>query len=321
MTTETNAPFRAGLVSVAVGFVVLALKVAAALYTGSLALLSDAAESVVNVVAALVAAASIRYAARPADANHPFGHGKAEYLSAGIEGALVVMAAFVVAFEAFTRFGEVPHLRALGFGLAISVAATAANALLARFLNAAGRKHRSPALLADAIHVKSDVITSLGVYGGFALAWFTGYWPLDAILALGVALHILLAGMRAVRHSMAGLLDETLPAEELRAIEERLAAEGPPVLEFHDLRTRRAAAQVFIEFHLVISRYALVYEAHEICDRIEADLQVLHPEARITIHVEPEGEAKKNRTGEEAASETASGTAPAEPQRAPLRLR
>ncbi len=312
MIADPRAPFRAALVSVAVGVVVLALKAIAAYRTGSLALLSDAAESVVNVVAAVVATASIRYSARPADANHPFGHGKVEYLSAGIEGALIVMAAFVVAFEALTRYGQSPKLPALGVGLGISVVATAANALLARFLSSAGRRHHSPALLADAIHVRSDVVTSLAVYGGFALAWATGYWAIDAVLALGVTVHILLAGMRAVRHSVAGLLDEALPADELGAIESRLADEGPPVLEYHDLRTRRAAAQVFIEFHLVISRYALVYEAHEICDRIEADLQLLHPEARITIHVEPEGEAKRARDASESSGDGA--------RRAPLRL-
>lgn len=295
MTDENRAPLRAGLISVAVGVVVLVLKVWAALLTGSLALLSDAAESIVNVVAAIIATASIRYAARPADENHPFGHGKVEYLSAGIEGALVVMAAFVVAFETFTRYGQTPKLPALGIGLGISIVATAANAALARFLTRSAKLHHSPALLADALHVRSDVVTSLGVYGGFAIAWATGFWALDAVLAIGVALHILLAGMRAVRHSVAGLLDEALPNAELRSIENRLAEEGPPVLEYHDLRTRRAAAQVFIEFHLVISRYALVYEAHAICDRIEADLQLLHPGARITIHVEPEGEAKRLR--------------------------
>lgn len=311
MTQDARA-WRAGVVSVAVGVLVLGLKAVAAWRTGSLALLSDAAESVVNVVAAILATVSLRYSARPADANHPFGHGKAEYLSAGIEGGLVVIAAFVVAFEALTRFGQTPRLPALGIGLAISVAASVANALLARYLEGAGRRCHSPALLADALHVRSDVVTSLGVYAGFGLAWATGFWALDALLALGVAGHILVAGLRAVRQSMAGLLDEALPARELAAIENRLEAEGPPVIEYHDLRTRRAAAQVFIEFHLVISRHAMVFEAHEICDRIEADLQAIHPAARITIHVEPEGEAKRQR---DAAAAGESGS-----RRAPLRL-
>jgi cation diffusion facilitator family transporter len=293
--TDSRAPFRAGLASVAIGLVVLVLKGVAAWRTQSLALLSDAAESVVNVVAAMIATASVRYAVRPADANHPFGHGKAEYLSAGIEGGLVVLAAFVVAFEAIGRFGDAPVLPELGLGLAVSIVATGANAVLARYLLRIGRRHHSPAILADGLHVRSDVATSLAVYGGFVLAWGTGYWPLDAMLALGVSLHILVAGLRAVRHSMAGLMDEALPASELAVIEERLGSEGPPVIEYHDLRTRRAGAHVIIEFHLVISRYALVYEAHEICDRIEEDLDGIHPGSRVTIHVEPEGEAQGSR--------------------------
>jgi cation diffusion facilitator family transporter len=309
-----SAPLRAGLVSVAVGAVVLSLKAFAALRTGSLALLSDAAESVVNVVAAIVATASIRYSARPADANHPFGHGKVEYLSAGIEGALVVLAAFVVAFEAVTRFGQSPRLPALGLGLGVSVVATAANALLSRYLERIGRRARSPALLADALHVRSDVVTSLAVYGGFGLAWATQYWALDALLALGVSVHILISGLRAVRHSMAGLLDEALPPDELRSIEARLALENPPVLEYHDLRTRRAAAQVFVEFHLVIRRDTTVLEAHDICDRIEADLRAIQPGARVTIHVEPEGEAKRG-------SNAAAANAEERGRRSPLRLR
>jgi len=292
MIEEQRAPFRAGLISVAVGLAVLALKTFAALRTDSLALLSDAAESVVNVVAALIATASIRYAGRPADENHPFGHGKIEYLSAGIEGALVVLAAFVVAFEALGRFGSAPRLPQLSLGLAVSIVATGTNVLLSRYLGRVGRRHHSPALLADSLHVRADVATSLGVYAGLGLAWATGYWPLDALIALAVSVHILIAGLRAVRQSVSGLLDEALPAEEIAAIEARLGVEGPPVVEHHDLRTRRAGADVFIELHLVISRYALVYEAHEICDRIEADLAELFPRSRVTIHVEPEGEAQ-----------------------------
>lgn len=292
-TPESRAPLRAGMVSVAVGLAALALKGYAAWHTGSLALLADAAESVVNLVAALVATASLGAAARPADGHSPFGHGKMEYLSAAIEGALVVLAAFVVAFESIARYGDEPRLPTLGIGLAFSVAATAGTALLARHLERVGRRHRSPALLVEAIHLRADVGISLAVYAGLGVAWASGWWRLDALLALGVSLHILISGLRAVRHSVAGLLDEALPGEELAAVVARLRDEGPPVVGFHELRTRRSGAQVFVAFHLVISRYALVYEAHAICERLRADLALLLPGAQVTIHVEPERDAER----------------------------
>jgi cation diffusion facilitator family transporter len=295
---ESRAAWRAGLVSVAVGLAVVALKSYAAWRTQSLALLAGAAESVVVVVAALIAAASIRYGARPADAHHPFAHGTLEYLAAGIEGALVVLAAFVVAFEAMARFGQAPRTAELGAGLAVSLFAAGGHALLARWLLRVGRREHSPRLVAGALHVRGDVTTSVAVLAGFGAAWLSGYWPLDALVAFGVAFHILVAGLRAVRHSMSGLIDEVLPHAEIEAIERRLREEGPPAVGFHDLRTRRSGAQVFVEFHLVISRYALVYEAHEICDRIEADLGALFPGARVTIHVEPEGEPRRAAAGD-----------------------
>ena len=291
---ESRAPIRAGMVAVAVGLAALILKGYAAWRIGSLALLADAAESVVNVVAALVATASLSSSARPGDGHSPFGHGKMEYLSAAIEGALVVLAAFVVTFESIARYGEPPLQSALAFGLALSIVGTAGTAVLARHLERVGRRHRAPALLVDAVHLRADVVISLVVYGGLGAAWASNWWPLDALLALGVSLHILISGLRAVRHSVSGLLDEALPGDELAAVEARLRDEDPPVLGFHDLRTVRAGAQVFVEFHLVISRYALVYEAYAICERLRADLDLLLPGSRVRIHVEPEGDAERS---------------------------
>jgi len=287
----SRAAARAALVSVGVGLAALALKVYAAWHTGSLALLADAAESVVNLVAALVAAVTLGAAARPGEGPSPFGHGKIEYLSAAIEGALVVCAAFVVAFESFARYGETPQVAALPVGLALSIAATAGTAALARYLERAGRRHRSPALLVEALHLRADVVISLVVYAGVAVAWSTASWRLDALLALGVSLHILISGLRAVRLSVSGLLDEALSGDEVAAIEARLRDEGPPVVGFHDLRSRRAGQETFIDLRLVISRYALVYEAHAICERLRADLALLVPGATVRIHLEPEGDA------------------------------
>ena len=286
-------PFRAGLVAVTVGLVALALKGYAAWRTESLALLADAAESVVNVVVGLIATASVSHSVRGAEEGpSAAGHGKIELLSAGIEGALVVVAAFVVVFEAIARFGRTPQLPTLAVGLAFALAATGANAALARSLEATGRRHASPALAADAQRVRQDVLTSLAVYAGFGVAWMTRWWPLDALLAIAVSVHILISGLRAVRQSVSGPTDEALPADELAAIEARLRAEGPPVLSFDGLRARRVGGRVVIDLKLVISRYVLVYEAYEICDRIEADLQRLHPGARVSIDVEPEGSSR-----------------------------
>jgi len=284
---------RAALASVLVGAGVLVLKLGAAQVTGSVALLSDALESVVNVVAAAVLFAALRVSARPADDNHPYGHAKAEYFSAGFEGTLVVLAAATIAWQALARFGEAPRLPELGLGLAVSGVATAINLALALALERTGRRRRSPALLADALHVRSDVYTSLALYGGFAVAWATGIWALDALLALAMAVHILWAGVRAMRESIGGLMDEGLRAEELRMIEGILAREGPPVLEFHDLRTRRAGWRTFVELHLVVEGATSVDAAHEICDRLERAIAQEVADSEITIHVEPEGEARR----------------------------
>jgi len=289
MSERDVVPFRAGLIAVFVGLVVLALKVAAALRTGSLALAADAAESVVNVVAALVATAAVRASIKTSDPRHGYGHGKLEFLSAAIEGSLVVLAAFVIAFEAIARFGGSPAIRSLGIGLLLSAVATGCNVLLARFLERVGKQGQAPALLADAMHLRNDVVVSLLVYAGLGVAWLSGTWTLDSLLALAVAVHILISGVRAVRHSLAEQVEEGLDADEIRQIESRLASYGPPVIGFDGLQATRSGHQVGVRLRLVISRYALVYEAHEICDRVEADLLRLHPGARVSIQVEPEG--------------------------------
>jgi cation diffusion facilitator family transporter len=287
-----GAALRAGVISVGVGAFVLALKVLAAVWTSSLILLSDALESVVNVVAAAIAAGAIRYGSRPADSNHPWGHSKIEYFSAGIEGTLVALAAVTIGWQAVVRFGAQPRLPQLGLGLALSGVATLANLGLSSYLSSVGRRHRSPALEADALHVRSDVWTSVAAYAGFAVAWTTGRWELDAIVALAVAGHILLTGLKAMRTSFGGLMDEGLPPAERAVIGALVAAEGPPVVEHHDLRARRTGADLFVEFHLVVEGATSVHAAHEICDRLETAVRELHPGAHVTIHVEPEGEAR-----------------------------
>jgi cation diffusion facilitator family transporter len=292
-SSEQYSAQRAALASVLVGAAVLGLKLLAARVTDSVALLSDALESVVNVVAAAVLWAALRVSARPADHNHPYGHAKAEYFSAGFEGTLVVLAAATIAWQALARFGQPPRVPDLGLGLAVSAAATLVNLSLAIALERVGRRRRSPALLADAIHVRSDVYTSVALYAGFGVAWATGYWVLDALLALAMAVYILWAGVRAMRESIGGLMDEGLAGEELRMIEGILVQQGPPVLEFHDLRTRRAGWRTFVELHLVVAGQTTVEEAHAICDRLELAIAHEVSDSEITIHVEPEGEARR----------------------------
>jgi cation diffusion facilitator family transporter len=289
---DRSAVRVAGLVSVGVGVVVLALKSLAAWRTASLTLFSDALESVVNVVAAAIAAAAIHYGARPADDDHPFGHSKVEYFSAGIEGGLVVLAAVTIAFQAVQRFGSEPRLPELGLGLAVSGLATGLNLALALWLGKVGRRHTSPALEADALHVRSDVWTSVGAYVGFGIAWATRRWELDALVAMAVAVHILFAGLRAMKSSVGGLMDQGLPREQCEAIDAVVGREGPPVVEHHDLRTRRAGPDLFVEFHLVVAGRTTVQASHEVCDRLEAAIRELHPGAHVTIHVEPEEEAR-----------------------------
>lgn len=221
----------AARLSLAVALLVLGLKALAYLLTGSVALLSDALESLVNVAAALAALLALRVARKPPDQNHPFGHTKAEYVSAVLEGVLVVLAALWIAKEALPRLLHPVPLEGLGLGLGVSLLASLLNGLLAYHLLKEGRRHRSPALTADGYHVLSDVLTSLGVVLGVGLAGLTGLWVLDPLLALAVAGQILFLGYRIVRESVGGLMDEGLPPEEVERIhtflQERIRGRAP----------------------------------------------------------------------------------------------
>jgi cation diffusion facilitator family transporter len=274
-----------------VALLVLGLKALAYFLTGSVALLSDALESTVNVAAALAALLAIRLAQKPPDETHPFGHTKAEYFSAVLEGVLVVGAALLIAKEALPRLLRPIPLEGLGLGLGVSLLAAGLNALLAYFLLREGRRHRSPALTADGYHVLSDVLTSLGVLVGVGLAWPTGFWVLDPLLALLVAGNILLMGFRLVRQSVGGLMDEGLSPEEVERIQGVIQAHlRGRALEVHDLKTRRAGPKSFLEFHLVVPGRMSVEEAHRLCDELERALEAEMPGLVVTIHVEPESE-------------------------------
>lgn len=291
MTGPKNGiALRLAFWSIPVSLGVLALKLSAWWVTGSVALLSDALESIVNVTAAVIAYGMIGYAAKPADADHPFGHHKAEYFSAVIEGVLIVVAALLIAKEAFDALSvpSLPDAPALGLG--INLFAALINAGWAYVLIRAGRSHRSPALMADGHHILSDVVTSAGVLAGLVLVLITGYVILDPIMALIVAAHILYQGWRVISHSVAGLMDRAVTADEEAAIKAAIAATGGGSLGVHDLKTRQAGPVIFVDFHLVVPERMPVGDAHDICDRMEDAIRKVHPGARIAIHVEPESE-------------------------------
>ncbi len=285
---------RLALGSVVVGLAVLSLKVVAWRVTGSVALMSDALESVVNVATALAVIAALRLARRPADANHPFGHHKAEFFAAVLEGVLIVLAAVLILREAWDGLASPSAIDAPWLGLAINAVAGVVNAVWAWLLIREGRRHRSPALAADGRHLMTDVVSSVGVLGGVVLAVLTGWWVLDPALAVLVALNILWSGWGVIRGSLSGLMDEAVSDDELARIRRIIAesAEGETALEAHDLRTRHAGPVTFIEFHLVVPGDTTVEAAHTLCDRIEAALMGALPDARVTIHVEPEHKAK-----------------------------
>jgi cation diffusion facilitator family transporter len=285
---------RLAATSVAVAVLVLVLKAAAWWLTGSVALMADALESVVNVAAAAAALVAIRYSALPADANHPYGHAKAEYFSAVLEGVLIVVAALLILNEAWGALQSLRAPEAAPLGLAVSAVATTVNGAWAAVLFRRGRAARSPALLADARHLLADVVTSVGVIAGVALVAMTGILWLDPLLAALTAANILFSGFRLLRESLGGLMDEAVPSGTMDRIRAIVATEAEGAIEAHDLRSRHAGRFTFLEFHLVVPGAMTVREAHAICDRIEAALKAELRDAVITIHVEPEGKAKQS---------------------------
>ena len=277
---------------IVLGCLVLGLKGLAWWITGSAALYSDALESIVNVAAAAVALAALRFAARPADENHPYGHDKVEFFAAVIEGVMIVIAAISI-------FGEAWHAwrnpRALGFpthGILLSAVATLINGVWAWVLIRAGRRLRSATLHADGRHLISDVVTSVGVAVGFGLAVATGYQELDSLVAAGTGVYVLWAGASLIGGSVGGLMDMAPDPTVLRRINEVIAESGAGAIEAHDLRARHAGRLTFLDFHLVVPGAMSVSESHAICDRIEAALKQDMAHLAITIHVEPEEKAK-----------------------------
>jgi cation diffusion facilitator family transporter len=278
--------------SIFVGAIVFALKYAAYYLTGSIALYSDALESVINVVTAVAALMAVRVSAQPADANHPYGHHKVEYFSAVLEGVLIIVAALMILEESYRGLMAPKLLDAPAEGLALNALAGFINAFWSWTLIREGRRLRSPALTADGRHLLTDVVTSFGVLAGLLLVPITGWAQLDPALAAVVALNILWSGWGLMKESISGLMDEAVPEKVLGQIREIISSNAAGAIEAHDLRTRHAGKVTFIDFHLVVPGEMSVTDAHEICDRLERALKTDVDGALVTIHVEPDNKAK-----------------------------
>lgn len=287
----TNAQ-RIAQASIGVGLLVLAIKTLAWWMTGSVALFSDALESIVNVATAIAALLALRVAARPADNNHPFGHHKVEYISAVVEGVLIVLAAVLIMRSAVLGLLHPQPIEAPFAGLAVNLLAGVINGVWAFVLLRAGRRFSSPALAADGRHLMSDVVSSIGVTVGVTAAVLTGWLWLDPVLAAMVAVNVLWSGWIVIRGSVGGLMDESVPQGDLDQIRRVVMQNADGAIEAHDLRARHAGAATFVEFHLVVPEKMSVFDAHAICDRIEAALRKAIDHCTVTIHIEPEHKAK-----------------------------
>jgi cation diffusion facilitator family transporter len=263
--------------------------------TGSLGLLSDAAESLVNLVAAVVLTVAVGVAAAPPDYKHPYGHTKAEYLSSVLEAALIMVAAGLIGYTAFQRLFEPQPLEQVGFGLALAGVAAAVNGTLALRLMRVAKRAGSDALEANARHLFTDVLTSVGTIVGVGLVRLTGWLPLDPLVALLVAANIVVTGVQVMRRSLSRLLDERLPeAEEARVIGEIEGVEG--VRGYHRLRSRRSGSARFAEVDVFVDGDMRVDQAHEVAREIEGRVRSAVHGMEMTVHIEPYEEGVRDRS-------------------------
>jgi cation diffusion facilitator family transporter len=277
---------RYAWLSIAAALVTMAMKGIAYRLTGSVGLLSDALESLVNLAGALMALAMLTAAARPPDDDHAYGHGKAEYFSSVLEGTLVLVAAVSIGIVAIERLRTPRSLERVGAGLAVGIAASAVNLAAALVLRRAGRRHRSIALTAGAQHLLTDVVTSAGVVIGVAAVVVTGWRPLDPIVALVVAGSILVSGYRLVRASVDGLMDKALPAAEHEALRRVLDAHVANGIQYHALRTRESGARRFVSLHVLVPGDWTVQRGHALVERIEAEIREAIPDVNVLTHLE-----------------------------------
>jgi cation diffusion facilitator family transporter len=270
--------------------VTIGLKLAAYLFTGSVGLLSDAIESLVNLIGAVVALVMLTIAAQPPDEEHAYGHSKAEYFSSGVEGTLIIIAAISIAVAAGERMITPQPIEDVGLGLTISVVASLINLVVARILLRAGRQHSSIALEADGRHLMTDVWTSVGVVLGVAAVAITGWLRLDAIIALLVAANIIREGGRLLKRTISGLMDAALSVDEQSAVRGVLAKYEQDGIQFHAMRTRQAGARRFVSIHVLVPGNWTVQRGHQTLERLEADVRQALSNVTVFTHLEPLGD-------------------------------
>ena len=286
--TKGGSARRYAVLSIAAAVTTIGLKLGAYYLTGSVGLFSDAAESVVNLVAALAALWALTLAVRPPDEEHAFGHNKAEYFSSGLESALIIIAAAWIGVAAWGRLMDPQPLENVGLGLSVTLAATALNGIVALVLLRAGRRLRSITLRADAQHLLTDVWTSVGVVLGVAMVQLTGWLVLDPLIGLVVAANIVWTGFRLLRDTAQGLLDRVLPPEEQELISGVLSRYENQGIRFHALRTRAAGQRRFVSMHVLVPGRWTVKQGHDLSEKIEGELaNTLQGNTTFFIHIEP----------------------------------
>ncbi|MGV8846015.1 cation diffusion facilitator family transporter [Tessaracoccus sp.] len=278
---------RFGWLAVAAALVTIALKTGAWWVTGSVGLLSDAAESIVNLVAAIVALVALKVAAMPADKNHHFGHSKAEYFSSAVEGIMIFIAAATIIVFAIQRLFAPRDLTEVGLGLVISLVAAAVNGVVAVILIRAGRQYRSIVLRADGRHLMTDVWTTAGVVVGVALVWFTGWNWLDPVVAIGVGINIMWTGYGLIRESTEGLMDVSLPKEDNARLLEILATHSGQGIDFHAVRTRESGSRQFMEMHMLVPGVWTVQQGHDAMEDLVDTINAEFPDLKVIGHLEP----------------------------------
>jgi len=316
-TTNRSSLTRFAWLSIAAAILTIVLKAIAYWLTGSVGLLSDALESFVNLVGALMALAMLTIAARPADEDHAYGHSKAEYFSSGVEGTLILIAAVSIGYAAIQRFITPKPLEQIGLGLGVSIVASLVNLFVALVLLRASKQHNSITLEANAQHLMTDVWTSAGVIVGVGAVALTGWERLDPIVAFLVACNIIWSGVRIVRKSVLGLMDTALPVEEQNTIRRVLEPHIQSGVKCHALRTRQSGARQFVSFHMLVPGTWTVERGHRLLENIEADIRHAIPSVTVLTHLEPLNDPVSWEDTSLDRTETRSIESPAKPQRQP----